>query len=223
MAQGAHVSGPPVHFGHHPEPTSFIRKWVFSIDHKVIGKQYLFIGLIMALFGGAAAGMLRWELAYPQTEMPIWGGIGPDEYNAIVTMHGTIMVFFVAMPILLGAFGNFLVPIMVGADDMAFPRLNMASVWTLFVASVLLTTSFFVEGGPAAGGWTGYPPLSGKAEYTGSDLGTNLWLLAIAVEFVSFLMGGTNMLTTVMNMRARGMTFFRLPMMVWMQMTASVR
>ena len=137
-------------------------------------------------------------------------------------MHGTIMVFFVAMPLLLAAFGNFLLPLMVGARDMAFPRLNMLSVWIFALASVVLFTSFFVPGGAAAAGWTGYPPLSAKNEYTGGGYGMDLWLLALALEFASFLLGGINFLTTAINMRAPGMTLMRMPMLVWMQLIAAV-
>lgn len=206
----------------HADSRSFWERRVFSTDHKVIAKQYLSLALFWALMGGATAYLIRWQIAHPDTEAPGWGFISPDVYNALVTMHGTIMVFFVAMPLLLAAFGNFLIPLMIGARDMAFPRLNMLSVWVFFLASVVLITSFFVPGGPAAGGWTGYPPLSAKAEYTGVGWGMNLWLLALALEFASFLMGGVNFLTTTMNMRAPGMTWFRLPLVVWMQLTAAV-
>jgi cytochrome c oxidase subunit I len=226
-----HAVAHPAHAAH-AAPTSFWRKYLFSVDHKTIGIQYLCIGTFMAIVGGLAAYLIRWELAWPETpvagfgwvpEPTMYGGVVPPEfYTALVTMHGTIMVFFVAMPILLGGFGNFLLPIMVGADDMAFPRLNMLSVWTLFVASCILMASFFVPGGAAAGGWTAYPPLSADAVYTGVDWGMNLWILAIAIEFASFLMGGVNFLTTAINMRARGMTFMRLPLLVWMQVTAAV-
>jgi cytochrome c oxidase subunit 1 len=136
-------------------------------------------------------------------------------------MHGTIMVFFVAMPILLGAFGNFLIPLMIGARDMIFPRLNMLSVWTFALASAVMLASFFVPGGAASAGWTGYPPLSARPEYTGSHWGLNLWILGLALEFASFLMGGVNYLTTAIALRAPGMTFFRLPMVVWQQLTAA--
>jgi len=203
-------------------PAGFWRSRVFSTDHKVIAKQYLSMGLFWALMGGATAYLIRWQIAHPDTEAPGWGFIAPDFYNMLVTMHGTIMVFFVAMPILLAAFGNFLIPLMIGAKDMAFPRLNMLSFWVFFLASVVLITSFFVPGGAAAAGWTGYPPLSAKMEYTGVGWGMNLWLLALALEFASFLLGGVNFLTTAMNMRAPGLTWFRLPMIVWMQLTAAV-
>ena len=221
MQQQAHTA----HAGDeaaHGDELSFVRKYIFSVDHKVIGKQYLTLGLIMALVGGFTAYLIRWELAWPETEIPGWGFIAPDFYNALVTMHGTIMVFFVAMPILLGAFGNFLIPLMVGAPDMAFPRLNMMSFWTLCTASIVLMSSWFVPGGAAAAGWTGYPPLSADANFTGVEWGINLWLLALALEFGSFLMGGVNFLTTAINMRAPGMTLFRMPLLVWMQLSAAV-
>jgi cytochrome c oxidase subunit 1 len=131
------------------------------------------------------------------------------------------MVFFVAMPILLGAFGNFLIPLMIGAQDMAFPRLNMMSIWTFIAASAVLLSSFFAPGGAAAAGWTGYPPLSDVPSYTGGYWGLNLWLIALALEFSSFLMGGINFITTVINLRAPGMTLWRMPLMVWLEITAS--
>jgi cytochrome c oxidase subunit 1 len=206
---------------HHAEP-GFWRAYIFSTDHKRIAKQYLSLGLFWAIAGGLTAYMMRWQLAYPDTEVPGWGFIAPDFYNMLVTMHGTIMVFFVAMPILLAAFGNFLIPLMIGARDMAFPRLNMLSFWVFALASLILLTSLFVPGGAASAGWTGYPPLSAKPEYTGVTWGLNLWLLALALEFASFLMGGVNFLTTAINLRAPGMTFFRLPLVVWMELTAAV-
>ncbi len=204
------------------ERGSFWRTYVFSTDHKTIGKQYLALGLFWAIVGGFLAYLMRWQLAFPDTEVPGWGFIGPEFYNMLVTMHGTIMVFFVAMPILLGAFGNFLIPLMIGARDMAFPRLNMLSVWTFALASLVLLISFFVPGGAASAGWTGYPPLSAKPIYTGVEWGLNLWILALAIEFASFLMGGINFLTTVVNLRAPGLSMFRLPLIVWMQITAAV-
>ena len=216
----------------HGEPSSFWRRYVFSVDHKVIGKQYMSLSLFMALIGGLTAYLIRWQLAFPETPVPGFGfvpeptmyeGVVPPEfYNALITMHGTVMIFFVAMPFLLGAFGNFLIPLMVGAPDMAFPRLNMMSFWTLCSASTLLVASFFVPGGAAAAGWTGYAPLSADALFTGVNWGLNLWLLALALEFASFLMGGVNFLTTAINMRAPGLTLTRLPLLVWMQLTAAV-
>ncbi|HVN63319.1 MAG TPA: cbb3-type cytochrome c oxidase subunit I [Candidatus Binataceae bacterium] len=207
---------------HHQAETSFIRRYIFSTDHKVIGKQYMLLSLTMAIIGGFTAYLIRWQLAWPETDIPGWGAIGPDNYNAIITMHGTVMVFFVAMPFLLGAFGNYLIPLMIGARDMAFPRLNMMSFWTIFVAAAVLTVSMFVPGGPAAAGWTAYTPLSDNPIYTGVTWGQNLWLLALALEFASFLMGGINFLTTTLNMRAPGMTLWRLPLFVWLEVTAAV-
>ena len=201
---------------------SFWRTYIFSTDHKMIGRQYLFLGLFMALVGGFLAYVMRWQLAFPDTAVPGFGFVGPETYNVVVTMHGTTMVFFVAMPILLGAFGNFLIPLMIGARDMAFPRLNMLSFWTLAVGSLVLLSSFVVPGGAASAGWTGYPPLSARAIYTGVTWGLNLWLLAHAIEFASFLMGGVNFLTTAITMRAPGMTFFRLPLVIWQQLTAAI-
>ena len=200
----------------------FWQRYVFSTDHKVIAKQYLALALFWALLGAATAYLIRWQIAHPDTEALGWGYIAPDVYNSLVTMHGTIMVFFVAMPLLLSVFGNFLIPLMIGAKDMAFPRLNMLSFWVFFLASAVLVISFFLPGGAAAAGWTGYPPLSAKNQYTGGGYGMDLWLLALALEFVSFLLGGVNFLTTAMNMRAPGLTWFRLPLVVWMQLTAAV-
>ncbi|HVN83449.1 MAG TPA: cbb3-type cytochrome c oxidase subunit I [Candidatus Binatia bacterium] len=215
---------------HHELP--FWRKYIFSVDHKMIGRQYMSLALFMALFGGLTAMLIRFQLAWPEEPVPgfgwvpeptMFGGVvPPDFYNALITMHGTIMVFFVAMPFLLGAFGNFLIPLMIGAEDMAFPRLNMMSFWTIFTASSVLISSFFVPGGAAAHGWTGYAPLSADPQYTGVNWGANLWILALAMEFASFLMGGVNFLTTALNMRAPGMTLLRLPLLVWMQLTAAV-
>jgi cytochrome c oxidase subunit 1 len=194
---------------------------VFSTDHKTIAKQYLAQGLFWTLVGGLLAGAMRWQLAWPDTPIPLIGEIGPEVYNMLVTMHGTIMVFFVAMPILLGTFGNFLIPLMIGARDMVFPRLNMLSVWTFAVASLVMLASFFVPGGAASAGWTGYPPLSAKATFTGVDWGLNLWILSLALEFASFLMGGVNYLTTVIACRAPGMTLTRVPLAVWQQLAAA--
>ncbi len=226
----------------HPPPSNFFRKYVFSTDHKVIGKQYMSLALFWMIIGALTVVIIRWQVAWPGTPLPgsnlmseeFWEGeswlaqnlgygiVESQFFNKMFTMHGTIMVFFVAMPLLLGALGNFLVPLMIGARDMAFPRLNMLSVWTLAVASVVLLTSFFVPEGAAAAGWTAYPPLSAVPAFSEVDWGQNLWLLAVALEFVSFLMGGLNILTTTINMRAPGLSLFRLPLMVWMQCTAAV-
>ncbi len=199
----------------------FWTTYVFSTDHKTIAKQYLAQGVFWTLVGGLLAGAMRWQLAWPDTKIPLMGEIGPEVYNMLVTMHGTIMVFFVAMPILLGTFGNFLIPLMIGARDMAFPRLNMLSVWTFALASLVMVASFLVPGGAASAGWTGYPPLSAKAAYTGVHWGLNLWLLGLALEFASFLMGGVNYLTTVIALRTPGMTLTRVPLVIWQQLAAA--
>jgi cytochrome c oxidase subunit 1 len=214
------TTAPAVYDAHHAE-AGFWRTWVFSTDHKTIGKQYLSIGVFWTLVGGLLAAVMRWQLAWPDTKVPLVGEIGPEVFNMMVTMHGTIMVFFVAMPILLGAFGNFLIPLMIGARDMILPRLNMLSVWTFALASLVMLVSFFVPGGAASAGWTGYPPLSAKPAYTGVHWGLNLWILGLALEFASFLMGGVNFLTTVIVLRAPGMSFFRLPLAIWQQLGAA--
>lgn len=201
---------------------SFLRKYVFSLDHKTIGIQYLITGLVMALVGGLLAYGFRYQLAYPGESVPGLGLMGPDRYNAFVTMHGTIMVFWVAMPILISGFGNYLVPLMIGAEDMAFPRLNMMSYWVFFISTLVLIASFLVPGGAFSGGWTAYPPLSGNPDYLGVTWGGHLWILAVALEFVSMLMGGINLLTTTITMRARGLSYFRLPIFVWMVDIASL-
>ena len=214
------TTAPAAYDAHHAE-AGFWRTWVFSTDHKTIGKQYLSIGVFWTLVGGLLAAVMRWQLAWPDTKVPLVGEIGPEVFNMMVTMHGTIMVFFVAMPILLGAFGNFLIPLMIGARDMILPRLNMLSVWTFALASLVMLVSFFVPGGAASAGWTGYPPLSAKPAYTGVHWGLNLWILGLALEFASFLMGGVNFLTTVIVLRAPGMSFFRLPLAIWQQLGAA--
>ncbi|MFQ5657252.1 MAG: cbb3-type cytochrome c oxidase subunit I [Candidatus Methylomirabilales bacterium] len=207
------------------EKRGFWRTYVFSTDHKVIGKQFLFLGLFMMALGGLLALMMRWQLAWPETPVPGFGwvpdpymfeGIIPPEfYNSLFTMHGTIMIFFVVIPILVGAFGNFLIPLMIGARDMAFPFLNMLSFWVGALAGVVILASFFVPGGAAATGWTGYAPLSANAVYTGVDWGQNLWCSSLIILGISSLMGSINYITTVINMRAPGMSWFRLPLVIW--------
>lgn len=204
----------------HAEALGFWRKYVFSTDHKRIGKQYLEISLFMALAGGFAAYAIRWQLAWPGGAVPGLGALTPHAYNSLVTMHGSIMVFWVAMPMLLGAFGNFCIPLMLGADDMAFPRLNMLSVWIFFASAMVLLASFFAPGGAAASGWTAYTPLSDT--WTAAVWGQTMWLFAVAIEFASFLMGGINFLTTAFTRRCAGMTLWRMPLLVWNEIAASV-
>jgi len=203
----------------------FLRHYVFSTDHKMIGKQFLTLGLFGLLMGGVLALLVRWELAWPESAVPgmswvpeptMYGGVIPPEtYNAFFTMHATIMIFFAVMPILVGCFGNFLIPLMIGARDMAFPLLNMLSFWVGAVAAVIMFSSFFVTGGPAAAGWTSYTPLSAVPVYTGVTWGQNLWCLSLIVLGISSLMGSINYITTIVNMRAPGMTWFRLPLVIW--------
>ena len=208
----------------------FVRTYIFSIDHKMIGRQFLFMGLLMIIVGGLLAMLVRWQLAWPETPVPglgiipepyIYPGeqgggiIPPQTYNAIFTMHATIMIFFVVMPIMVGTFGNFLIPLMIGTGDMAFPRLNMLSFWVGAVSSVVMLASFFVPGGPAAGGWTSYATLAAKAQYTGVEWGQHLWIISLLILGVSSLMGSINYITTIINMRAPGMTYFRMPLTVW--------
>ena len=210
--------------GHHQD-LGFLRTYVFSTDHKMIGRQFLFLGLLMLIVGGLLAMMIRWQLAWPETAVPglssipepyMYGGIIPPQtYNAIFTMHATIMIFFVVMPIMVGAFGNFLIPLMIGAPDMAFPKLNMLSFWVGAVAGVLMLASFFVPGGPAAAGWTSYATLTARAQFTGVEWGQNLWIISLLVAGASSLMGAINYITTIVNMRAPGMSYFRMPLTVW--------
>ena len=200
----------------------FLTRYVFSTDHKVIARQYMVTGFFMAIVGGLLSYVIRMQLAEPGMDVPGYGMVGPQQYNAMVTMHGTIMIFWVAMPLLLAALGNFTIPLMIGARDMAFPRLNMLSYWIFFLSTVILLVSFFVPGGAAAGGWTSYPPLSDTAAYSGGQWGVTLWILAVALEFVAFLMGGINFITTAINLRAPGMSLFSMPIMVWMQVAASI-
>jgi len=209
------------HGAHHE--LGFVRTYIFSTDHKMIARQFLFLGLFMMVIGGLLAMLIRWQLAWPETPVPGlgWllreteGVIPPETYNMLFTMHATLMIFFVIMPILAGAFGNFCIPLMIGARDMAFPRLNMLSFWTGAVAGVLMLAGFFVPGGHAAAGWTSYAPLSAVPTYTGTNWGQNLWCISLIVLAASSMMGAINYITTVINMRAPGMTLFRMPLVVW--------
>ena len=206
----------------HQHSETFFQKYLWSTDHKIIGFQYMFTGMFMALIGGFFAYAFRAQLAFPGAHVPGYGQVSPAEYNALVTNHGTIMIFWVAMPVLIAAFGNFLIPLMIGCDDMVFPRLNRLSFQVFFVSALVLLASFFVEGGAFGGAWTAYPPLSAKAEYSLTPLGSTMWLLAVALEFVAFLMGGINFVTTAMNSRAKGMKLFDIPIVIWMIVLASI-
>jgi cytochrome c oxidase subunit 1 len=215
-----------VHAGH--DDRSFIRKYIFSTDHKVIGIQFLFMSLFFLVLGGLLAMGMRWQLAFPSDPAhPLPGGsllpetmvnagiVLPEFYNSMVTMHGTIMIFFAIMPLLVGVYANYLIPLQIGAPDMAFPRLNMASFWLAVPAAILILAGFFVEGGHAGAGWTSYPPLSVESGYSGVYNGQVLWTLSIIILGFSSLMGAVNYITTVVNMRAPGMTWFRLPLATW--------
>jgi cytochrome c oxidase subunit 1 len=211
------------HEVHHDHDLGFLRTYIFSTDHKMIGRQFLILGLVMMILGGILALMVRWQLAWPETAVPgmsvflpeTEGILEPSTYNMAFTMHATIMIFFVIMPILAGGFGNFLIPLMIGARDMAFPVLNMLSFWVGAVAAVLMLSGFFVEGGHAAAGWTSYAPLSAVPQYTGVYWGQNLWCLSLFILGISSMMGSINYITTIINMRAPGMTLFRMPLVIW--------
>ncbi|GEJ56789.1 cytochrome c oxidase subunit I [Anaeromyxobacter diazotrophicus] len=206
----------------HPQPTAFWRRYVFSIDHKVIGKQFLWAGLLFMLVGGGMAMLIRWQWAFPYRPVPVVGRllfpasggvIGPATYQTLFTTHGLIMIFFAVTPVLIGAFGNFLIPLMIGARDMAFPRLNMYSFWSFLLSQLLVLASFATDLGTAGAGWTTYAPLSTNVGTPG--LGQTLVILAIFVTGVSSTMGAVNYVTTVIRLRAPGMTWMRLPLTIW--------
>jgi len=216
----------------HPDDRPFIRKYIFSTDHKVIGSQFLILSVFFLFVGGALAMMMRWQLGFPGQAMPGGGVLAdtqaaqgillPEFYNALVTMHGTIMIFFAIMPLLVGVFGNWLIPLQVGASDMAFPRLNMLSFWSAVPAGLIMLSTFFVTGGAAAAGWTAYAPLSAVPEYSGVYWGQKLWCISLVILGFSSLMGAVNYITTIVNMRAPGMTWMRLPLPIWALLTTSV-
>ncbi len=222
MAETIATPGAHDDHGHEHHDEGWVKKYLFSTDHKIIAMQYMFTGMAMAVIGGFFAYAFRMQLAFPGMEVPLWGVVTSAEYNSLVTNHGTIMIFWVAMPVLIAAFGNYLIPLMCGVDDMVFPRLNRLSYQIFFVSAVVLIWSFFVEGGGFGGAWTAYPPLSAKAEYSLTPSGASLWLIAVALEFVAFLMGGINFVTTAMNSRAKGMGIYDIPMVVWMIVIASI-
>ena len=213
------------HDAAHGHSASFLRTYVFSLDHKIIGIQFLFSTLLWFVVGGLLALAVRWQLAWPWSDMPVvgkmlfsaeGGQISPEFYIMLVTMHASVMIFFVIIPILAGAFGNYLIPLMIGADDMAFPTLNMLSYWFMWPSFIFMTMSFFVTGGASASGWTSYPPLSSVASAApGSHAGQTLWLLGLTFVGVSSMMGSVNYMTTIIQMRAPGMTMFRMPMTIW--------
>jgi cytochrome c oxidase subunit 1 len=222
MAESIPADAMHAHDDHHHAEQSFWSKYVFSTDHKMIAMQYMFTGMAMALIGGFMAYAFRMQLAFPGIEVPGYGTVTPADYNALITNHGAIMIFWVAMPVLIAAFGNYLIPLMVGCDDMVFPRLNRLSYQIFLLSAIVLLSSFFVPGGGFGGAWTSYPPLSAKAEYSLTALGSSIWLTAVALEFVAFLLGGINFVTTAMNARAPGMKIFDIPIVVWTIVVASI-
>ncbi len=234
MSNEAIVLAPEVHTSHdghndehvHHHKETFITKYVFSQDHKMIAKQFLITGMIWAFLGGLMSVLFRLQLGYPDQSFP-WledilghwakgGKIQPEFYYALVTMHGTVLVFFVLTAGLSGTFANFLIPLQIGARDMASPMLNMLSYWFFWLASVIMLSSLFVQTGPASGGWTSYPPLSalgGASE--GSKAGVDLWIISMAMFVVSSLLGGLNYISTILNMRTKGMSMTRIPLTIW--------
>ena len=211
--------------GHHDQ--GFIKTYIFSTDHKMIAKQFLITSLVFLAIGGILAAMIRWQLGFPGQPLPFnLGAILPDSmapggiilpefYNSLDTMHATFMVFFALMPLMAGVFGNLLIPLQIGADDMAFPRINMLSFWITPVAGAIMLASFFVEGGAAGAGWTSYAPLSTSGEWTGVYMGQILWLVSLIILGFSSITGALNYVTTVIAMRAPGMTWFRIPLATW--------
>ncbi len=209
------------HDDHHE--LGFWRKYIFSTDHKVIGIQYALTGLFFLFFGFCLMMLMRWQLAYPGQALPLIGKLFgearmpggvmlPEFYNQLGAMHGTIMVFMGIVPLAVGAFGNLILPLQIGAPDMAFPKINMASYWALFVGGIVMLTSFFVPGGAANSGWTSYPPLADIA-----TTGQTMWILGMVCLITSSLLGAVNFITTIVQLRAKGLTFMRLPFFVWAQ------
>jgi len=199
----------------HAAPQGFIRKWIFSLDHKVIGIQYFFLALAAVFVGMFLSLLMRIHLIWPGVVLPFFGEIKPETYLSLLTMHGTIMVFFVLTTAPQGGFGNYFLPIQIGAPDMAFPVLNMLSFWTTFLGFIVLLAAFFVTGGAPLHGWTGYAPLSALRSLPGEELGADLWITSIAIFCLGALMGALNFITTTLDMRAKGMTMMRMPLTVW--------
>ena len=221
------------HHAEHHDELPFWRKYIFSTDHKVIGIQYGVTALVFLFFGFCLVMLMRWQLAYPGKPLPIgfltrWlgesrmpGGImAPEFYNQLGAMHGTIMIFLGVVPLAVGAFGNYLVPLQVGAQDMAFPKLNMSSYWVYFIGGIVMLGSFFVSGGSAQSGWTSYPPLAVVNPTVSHSLftGQALWLTGMVFLITSSLLGSINTITTIVQLRAKGLTWMRLPFFVWAQL-----
>ena len=207
----------------HAAPQGFIRKYIFSLDHKVIGLQYFFLALVAVFAGIFLSLLMRIHLVWPTASLPFFGEIKPETYLSLLTMHGTIMVFFVLTTAPQGGFGNYFLPIQLGAPDMAFPVLNMLSFWTTFLGFLVLVAAFFVTGGAPLHGWTGYAPLSAlPSAGPGEGLGADLWIISIAIFCIGALMGALNFITTTLDMRAKGMTLMRMPIFTWTALCSSI-
>lgn len=226
MSAATHDHGHDHEHEHHHKDT-FITKYIFSIDHKMIAKQYLLTGIIMGVIGVGISMLFRLQLAWPEQSFKVFsfflgdsyapnGVLLNDRYLALVTIHGTIMVFFVLTAALSGTFSNLLIPLQLGARDMASGFLNMVSYWLFFLSSVLMVSSLFVESGPASSGWTIYPPLSALPQaIPGSGAGMTLWLVSMAIFIAASLMGSLNYIVTVINLRTKGMSLTRMPLTIW--------
>src|ERR1700687_1750288 len=216
--QAAHVHSPP---------EGFIRKHVFSLDHKVIGKQYYGLGLVAVFMGVALSWLMRFHLVWPTTKVPglellsssgaPGGVITPEYYLSLLTMHGTLMGFLVLTNAPFAGFGNYFLPIQIGAEDMAVPRFNIMSFWVTFVAFLVLFTAFFIPDGPPTSGWTAYAPLSAVGSDAGPGLGwgQNLWAISISLFCIGQLLGSLNFIATTLDLRAKGMTLMRMPICTW--------
>src|SRR6202171_5913795 len=227
------MSSSPIHTAHHA-PTGFIRKYIFSLDHKEIGIQYYFIALFSVCLGMFLSLLMRSHMVWPDAKVSLFeklwptgaaGGImTPELYLSLMTMHGTIMVFFVLTTAPQSGFGNYFLPIQRGPEHMPFPVLNMLSFWTTFLALVVMVAAFFVPGGAPLGGWTAYPPLSALGAVAGPGQGTGqtLWVISIAIFCGASLMGAINFIATTMDLRARGLSFMRLPLTCWTWLVTAI-
>jgi cytochrome c oxidase subunit 1 len=217
--------------GDHHEEMSFWQKYIFATDHKVIGYQYMFTSFFFLLFGFALVMLMRWQLAYPGKPLPILGNLiaqvlgdgsmpggvmVPEFYNALGAMHGTIMIFLGIVPLAFAAFGNFCIPLQIGSPDMAFPKINAASYWSYFVGGIVMFVSFWAPGGAAQSGWTSYTPLAVIA-----PTGQTLWIIGMVFLITSSLLGAINFISTIIQCRAPGMTWMRLPFLIWTMLVTS--
>jgi cytochrome c oxidase subunit 1 len=223
----------PAHAAETHAPQAFIWRYVFSKDHKVIGIQYYVTAMLMALVAGLLAMLVRLQIAWPEETWPGLGRVltagfssgvmNPEFYAMLFTMHGTIMVFFVMSTAPVSGFGNILIPLQCGARDMAFPFLNALSYWTFLVGCIVILSSFLVAGGAAAGGWTSYPPLSAlRNAIPGSQWGQTVWIIGMVFFIASFTMGGLNFVTTILNLRTKGLSMMRMPLTMWSMMLVAI-